>query len=275
MKVEKVLLVVSFIMILMIPVWLFAAVPEIKEVSGDYADVSEFLGKVALTDPDKETATVAIREVFTNNVVDVQGDVYVLEMKSYGEDLLTGESFWDTADTVSVDRKSGKLEDGSYLLFPHHLEKKNIERIKFYSYLPATTAYFEREETIQGLQTYVFSYDVTGTDLSVNYPLWTAKGESLLSHDSGMIWIEPVSGHIVRAETSWDVVLKSNPDKHIDTGTMWYSDDTIYTHVRHAQNEKRTVLLSEVLFPILLGLVALAFMTTIAIAAPKRKRRKK
>jgi len=121
-------------------------------------------------------------------------------------------------------------------------------------------AKFEEVEFVKELETYKFSYYLEPFDLTVHFP-WI-KGYIVKGDHRGTIWVEPVSGRIVRWVFGGDNKLFDPSTleeiRDLNTWSLEFGEDTISNQVRLAQNTKQQIILYERIIPILLAIIAIA-----------------
>jgi hypothetical protein len=276
MKVEKFLVLSAIVLLIAAPIWSVFIAPKLAHMQCDDTDYVMYFGNATWTNPNEAPLAVAFREIATKHVISETGNTMTLGLTTTAEDLISKENFWESVDEIIITKITHEYVNGEGRFnFPINLEKKDVEHIKYYSYLPASTFKFEREDLVDGLLVYVYGFDVQGTDVTGNYPAWASSGKQILSHDFGTMWVEPKSGHVVNEVANWDIGFADGSGK-VDVGGMWYTEDTMKGEVFEAQNEKRSLLLYDVLVPLLFVIIALAFLAAVFdIQPPKRKKGRK
>jgi hypothetical protein len=128
-------------------------------------------------------------------------------------DVATGQVTYEYSYHAPVDPRTGAhLKEeyrGDYFLFPRNVEQKTY-KMRF-SYLKGIPVVFQREDDVEGLATYLFTYRGRGeyTESYVGttqYPGIKVKpGQEIKCADDQFIfkaWVEPVTGEIIRIEES-------------------------------------------------------------------------
>lgn len=126
-------------------------------------------------------------------------------------DPATGAITWEYIYSAEVDPGTGEHlapeYRGQYFVFPRHVEKR-IYTLR-YSYLKGLPLAFEKEDELDELHTYLFSYrgrveyteSFAGTE---NYPGVPVKpGEEIKCADDRFVyrmWVEPLTGETVKIE---------------------------------------------------------------------------
>jgi hypothetical protein len=134
-------------------------------------------------------------------------DLYVIH------DPVTGERIWEYVSRADVDPRTGAHlapeYAGDYFVFPRHVEPRTY-RLRF-SYIKGVPVVFEREDEIEGLGTYVFSYrgPAEYTDAYVGNlgmpGLSIRPGQEVRCADDQYVlrvWVEPLTGETVKIQES-------------------------------------------------------------------------
>lgn len=175
-----------------------------------------FLGSSSTPDektgqfPDKDTLNTYEREM---TLADESGrpTVVVLEYRYTGYEHGTRKITWEYITRELVDPWTGaRLEpefQGDVALFPRNTQKQTYSLRT--NYLKGVPLRFEREERIEGLNTYVFSYKGRGEYTesyagSPKYPgIRVEPGQEIKCADdqfSIRAWVEPVTGEIIKVD---------------------------------------------------------------------------
>jgi hypothetical protein len=256
-------------------------VPELLKLPRDYSrDFTLFF--LSNEDYDLEdgfSGDSIVNAVSKDKTISVDGDNQVIE-SYYIAETLAGELAWEARNKFSIDRETRENINrndegarGSYFVFPQELEKKSY-KIWPLGYNHSFDVQFDGVENVEGLEVYHFSFTDEITDDTEDYT-WielipdTYHVNSVQSAD---FWVEPVTGKIINFD---DGGISYYTDKitgeKIQDFLTWqdkFNNDTIANQVRIAQNEKQKIFLYERWIPILLGLIAFAFL--IALFASRR-----
>jgi hypothetical protein len=278
-KIQKLYLLLFVLFLVAIPAWRYFAVPELLKLPGDYFSETDIYGTenvfdLTSNDYEGEEIVQVIRSVTAKELEGSKVKINDFFSSAY----LSGEVYYKTDQAFIVDRVTKKIQDTDiYFEFPRNLTKENYSTWFYYLTEPFEVK-FEREEKILGLETYLYSYNLefdATSGFSEADPL-VPKEYYVKEVPSGKIWVEPVTGVIVNLADEGtdyyvektDSVISAPVVSPLVKWTATYSDDTIANQVRIAQNEKQKIHLYERWIPILLGLVALAFL--IALFASRK-----
>jgi hypothetical protein len=190
-----------------------------------------------------------------------QTGMEAVELHTIVHKLPDNELYWEQSTVVTYDKNSLKVEGGEALMhFPPHLEKTGYT-LRMFSYVPDSGARFRfvGEDTIAGLKTYMFQFDVDGLDWTANYTFPLTADTRIISHDWGTVWIEPVSGVLVNHKEQWVASVDggSYHGQQVDAGSMWFAADTVTKQVFMAQNLKRASILYEQVLPLAMASIGL------------------
>jgi hypothetical protein len=166
---------------------------------------------------------------------DQAADALVLEDHYVVKDPLTGQTTWDYMFRAPVDPRTGAHLDvpyrGDYFVFPREVEKTTY-RLR-YSYLKGIPVAFQREEQIEGMTTYLFSYRGRGeyTESYAGTAEYTGitvqPGQEIKCADdqfSFNVWVEPVTGELLKVDegcTSGDYLFDIATGKALSPVLRW------------------------------------------------------
>jgi hypothetical protein len=278
-KIQKTYLLLFIFFLAAIPAWRYLVAPELLKLPGDYAYRTDIYGT--------ENAYDVTMDVFEGEeIVQVARKVTAKELQGdkiklndfFSSAYLSGEIFYKTDQDFIIDRTTKKIQGtDAYFEFPRSVKKEEYTTWFYYLTEPFKVK-FEQEENILGLETYLFSYGLEFDATSGFSEADTLVPEvySVKEAPNGKIWVEPVTGIIVKlADEGTDYYVEKTGSvitaPIISPTLKWtaiYSDDTIANQVRIAQNEKQKIQLYERWIPIMLGLIALALL--IALFASRK-----
>lgn len=193
-------------------------------------------------------------------------------------DYVTGKVTWEYRTVAIVDPASGALQDSAHrdeqYVFPRRTERKTY-RLSW-SYVDNIPLAFEREEEIEGLGLYLFSYHGAGEYTqsyggTPDYPGVKVKpGETIRCADDQWklrLWVEPSSGELVKLDescASGDYIYAHN-GKKIGAIMRWggvTTGDSLVRRIIDVRIRKRNLYLIETVLPAAaaaLGALFLAF----------------
>jgi hypothetical protein len=270
-KIQKTFLGLFILFLAIIPLWRYLVVPELLKLPGDYAYQTNIYGTENVYD-----VTVGVFE--GEKIVQVARKVTAKELQ--GDKIKLNDFFSSAYSSGEIFYKTDQdfiQGTDAYFEFPRNVKKEEYTTWFYYLTEPFKVK-FEQEENILGLKTYLFSYglEFDATSGFSEADLLVPEVYSVKEVPSGKIWVEPVTGIIVKlADEGIDYYVEKTENvitaPIISPTFKWtaiYSDDTIANQVRIAQNAKQQIILYERWIPILLGLIALALL--IALFASRR-----
>jgi hypothetical protein len=235
------LLFVSTIALVAAGIGKYVAAPRyLLRIPPGWAWESSFIGNLTYADPqtgtfpEKDEVLVTERSLRSrprdkrSHAAQIQDRYTILHPQS-------GKKVWDYVLEVHVNAATGMHEDaahrGDYYVFPRHVSKGTYRLRQ--SYLKGIPLSFEAEETIDGLNTYVFSYhgpaeyteSYQGSAEFAGVPV--AAGQEIRCADDQFfyrIWVEPLSGDTVKvAEScvSGDSIYETRTGKLVKPVARW------------------------------------------------------
>ena len=270
---KNILIIGSVIIILLLPLWYFAVVPEFEKMPVDYKFSIDLFGTDNVYDLESdefmgEKVTNIKRSISAHK--STKETVTVKDVFAVNE--LSGKLIYQIEQDFIVNRNTKVIERTSqlaYFEFPRNVEKKEYP-VWFYYINNPEIASFEKTEEIQGLTTFVFflkhKFDNT-LGVAEGNPLVPEKYNTVAELDA-KIWVEPKTGIIVKMEDygsssyveKTDDVFTADIIKPFLKWTNKYSSDSTSKQVLIAQNERFKLLLIKTIIPLLL-VVAIALIT--------------
>lgn len=189
------------------------------------------------------------------------------------------EALTDPKTGINLDTKS----PDEYFVFPRNVEKKTYKLR--YSYLKGIPVLFQREEEVEGLNTYLFSYKGRGEYTesylgTAEYPGIPVKpGQEIKCRDDQFlfrVWVEPTTGESIKVDEScysgdyvYDIASGNAIQPVLRWGGVTAGDDVIQ-RVNQAQDERTRYLATGLYLPLVLligGLISLV----VGLLPTKRK----
>lgn len=177
---------------------------------------SNFIGAQTYADektnrfPEKDAQGFYVR---TLQVVERKGEAVTMEDRYVIRDPKTNEKTWEYVYRAQVDARTGAHLDpmyrGDYFVFPREAQPTTY-RLRF-NYIKGVPLTFQREEDIEGINTYLFAYKGRGEYTesyagSADYPgVVVAQGQEIKCADDQFVlrlWVEPITGEILNLEES-------------------------------------------------------------------------
>jgi hypothetical protein len=278
-KIQWMLLAAGLLVLIMIPVWLLLILPALEKMPQDYFSRVEFVGEERIRQPGEGDLgpVFPMKEVINWQVLTRKGDVLILQMNWKAEDLNSSQVVWETRGSVGIDmntrqlvRGYGDIDREGYFGFPVNLEKKDYE-IWHPGLYGKNNAVFQREETVKGLRTYLFTFDIKDLPSSDNYPQFNPRQAVMDVKDK--FRVEPVTGRIVDYEEWFESrLLKTDlPEQIIDVGTFRFTDATVLQQVQLAEKELLLRQVFKLWIPLTLGIIAMVLILGAALSGKKRK----
>lgn len=178
----------------------------------------------------------------------------------------SGAETYKSDFSAPVDPQTGAIVQsdyqGQYFIFPRNVQKTSytIHQVN----IPGIAVTFDKEETIEGLLTYLFSYQGAFVTTSNNPPL--PAGQVTKCKDDQFIqrfWVEPVTGEIAKMEwgcLSALYVYDTATQKYLNPVARWHgisSSDDVLRHVGDIQAQRSTLAWVTTYIPLLLVVVGL------------------
>lgn len=168
-----------------------------KSLNKGYTDI--FTDKENFYRKDEELARV-------DTIIDQIDDVFIVSSSVQGF-TPEGELIFEGSGRYAVDKRTkqnipgiGDVDRGGYFAFPPNAQKQTY---RFHSpeVLEAEgDVVFEKEDQIQGLKAYVYTYDLSDLDKTQYFPNSLTGGERVVGDHSGRFWVEPRTGTILKFE---------------------------------------------------------------------------
>lgn len=290
-NIQKIFFLLFVLFLAVIPAWFLLVVPSATiRISNNWEWVTKFEGSASWADANDEWGetliSVSEKEI---TIVNDFGEYVVLRDRYSTKDPISGEITWEYIPKFAVNKETAKNvthsgvpdRTGYYYMFPRNVEKTTYE-IWGLNYLKKISLTFIKEETIEGLDTYLFEFrgDMESSETyaeSEEYPGVELTGnQEVRSPGDGLTikyWVEPVTGEIVKIDerSAGDYIVDKNTGEKIAKLSKWTgktTGDTVLNLVKATQNKKQMILLYERWIPILFGLIAFAFL--IALFASRK-----
>ncbi len=216
---KKIFIVASLILFGFTAVWHFGFVPRLTErIPAGWSWKAEFIG--ISTYPDAQTGKLPEKDEINiyrrgmRVVAETDRPRAVLMEDTFDSlDPATDKKTWEYKSRAEVDPRNGAHLEKEYLgdvfVFPRFTEKKTYKfRNNDINGLPLA---FQREEEIEGIQTYLFAYRGRAEYTEVyagtaEFPGFVPEaGQEIRCGDDQFVlqmWVEPVTGEILRLDES-------------------------------------------------------------------------
>lgn len=283
---KKVFIAAGLLLFGLTAVWQFALVPRLTErIPPGWSWKADFIGINSYADPetgklpDKDAANIYERRIYLASETDRPRSV-MLEDSNASLDPKTRKKTWEYIYRAQVDPQTGahlqKEYLGDYYIFPRFVEKKTY---KFRNnYIKGVPLAFQREEMVEGVQTYLFAYhgygeyteSYAGTE---DYPgLKVESGQEIRCDDDQFIlkaWVEPVTGEILKLDEgcmSGDSFYETATGKRLGAVDRWAGDtvgDDVIERAKTISGERTKLLWTTHYIPsilLLAGLLCFGFV---------------
>jgi len=254
--------------------WSVFVVGELHKMPTDYEIILEQEGndRVLNTIGGELSDPFQLREIFRVKVVNVEGSVLEIYSTVVGKDSATGEIIFDSTVTYFVDRDTRKhvKEVEGYFSFPQNVKKQNYELFHSIVLGPATFV-FERVETINDLEVYIFSCESLGNDVSYAYQKFEPK--KIMYDGRCRTAIEPVTGSTISFELDWDNYFVEDGVRgdQVEFGDKKSTEYSQFDLIEHAKTLKQVYFLYETIIPVLIGGILSSIFIGIIILNEKIK----
>ena len=216
---KKIFIVAGLILFSLAAIWHFALAPRLTErIPSNWTWNAEFIGISTFPDsqtgelPEKDETNIYRRGMHIVSQTD-HPRAALLEDTFVSLDPATGKKTWEYNSRSEVDPQTGLHLEKEYLgdvyVFPRFTEKKTYQLRN--SDIKGFPLAFQREEEIEGIQTYLFAYRgraeytevYTGTE---DFPGTVPEaGQEIRCGDDQFvlqIWVEPITGEILKLDES-------------------------------------------------------------------------
>jgi hypothetical protein len=276
--------------------WTFALAPRwTQRLPQGWSWKSRSVATMVLADPKTGTfapETIAIPQAIEATIVDNSSRPSAVKVRDRytAYDAATDQVVWEYLFSASVDPQTGKHLNpeyrDDYFVFPRNLEKKTY-KIR-YSFLKGLPVKFQQEETVGGLNAYVFGYKgpIEYTDTYAGTPDYPGMkiepGQDVRCADDGFVfkgWVEPLTGEIIKLEVSCysgDYTYDIATGKKLMLIESWggvTAGDDVTARVRYLTGERTRLLWLTRFIPgllLLAGLVSGGLLVASMIRARRR-----
>jgi len=292
-----------FLLILSVLVWQFVA-PSLAKVKlnqksvtvseaqdATYLETSKEKGAVIRTDQDIRATRTVHGDVKSGNDERVVFDVaLVIENKTdnaliranidrLAMDRRTSEAI--ACCNESFDGKEIKHSGISYK-FPFDTEQKTYQ----YFDTTARAAFpmrFKGEEKVKGLDVYKFEQDISDEEIEEREVPGSLVGQpevkgnvtaTLVYNNVRTVWVEPVTGSIVRGQEAQKQVLRTSDaqDTVVLDALLAFTDETVTEQAKTAEENKASVQMISTIIPAVLAVLGLILLLVglLLVRSPRR-----
>ena len=242
-----------------------------------YAVVSNFRASMA---DDWEAITLTGRRLdkallASGDVVIVQGDLY------WNTD--TGEALFESSGLYGVDRttRQNRPDFGDFNRLGQYLFPLHVQPITYdywdQNFIGQRTARYDRTETVEAEETYVFNFTGAAMDETAGYSQLPDVPERYFTFTdgAGTLWVEPLSGIVVDyTEKGESYFVDRATGARLANFYEWearYTTETRTSQLELARTARLRIVLLEVWLP---GMLLLAGVTLLGVALFVARRRR-
>jgi hypothetical protein len=264
--------VISIVLLLLIPIWLFYIAPNILALPEDYTYSADIVSLDNFYDLEKKGFgdPISSDTLFTYSINGKRRDTFLID-NLFDVRSPDGAPIFSVVRNYAIDRYSRKhvknlgdeRRDG-YLFAPPGLKKGQNYKYWHVNYNSPAPMKFVGETFIEGLKVYIYEANFISDQTLELLHLPGVPDNLGIELDIKLTqWIEPVSGRMIKYEDSTTAYYYK-----ISTGQRvypWnrfsnrYSADSILEQVRAAYYEKQFFIFVNILVPIIIGMMALIF----------------
>lgn len=265
--------IISVILLLFIPVWLFLIAPELTKIPDNFNYRATVFSIDNFYDSGKQefSGEAASDTKFYYEVVDKKDGILIIK-NVFDVRTFTGEKIFSVERLYGIDPKTGKHVLGygdkdreGYLFAPRNLEKGRDFVYWHINYDTPANMKFQEEETINGLVVYRYEADYHADQTKNLGHLPGVPKERGVNLDIRLqLWIEPVTGRMIKYEDHtvayyYDINTKERiyPWNQFHNN---FSEVSINENVAAANYEKLELFVVEKVIPVLLALIALLLL---------------
>ena len=266
--------------------WWTERIPPGWEWKAHYIGIQTFPDPVTGVLPEKDVTGVYERMIRIKSE-EVHRRTVRLEDHYVIRNALSGKVEWEYVYAADVDPATGQHVTapyrGEYFVFPRHVEKRQY--VLRYSYMKGLPLDFEKEDWIDDVQTYVFSYRgrceyteaYAGTEEYAGVKV--EPGQEISCADDQFfirVWVEPVTGEAVKVEEgcySADYVYEIATGKPVRPVLRWggmTAGDDVIRRLEVVRSQRMHQLWEEWYFPAALLVAGLALLGAGALRVWRR-----
>jgi hypothetical protein len=271
-------------LLIFLPIWYFAVVPEFEKMEEDYENVIHYnrLSNTNHKIGGEWAGERFVRGTTVEKRIKQEGNVILME-GHYIAQGLNNEKIWEVKKNYGIDAKTrkiingyGQYADNSYYLFPTKLRSENYN-IWFPQYLYPVQLNFIGIEKINELEVYHFEAKNFLFDDSEGFEYLDLVPEEykVFADATVNVWVEPISGIMIDFEGGGVAYYADkNSNKKIQDMQTWsnkYTDGTITIQVLKAKNERFKLLLIKIVIPLLLAVAVVIITLFLSFKGEKKK----
>lgn len=287
---KKIFLITGIVIIIISAVWYFMIAPQLSlRIPRDWKWESKYVGYNDWADSTGNFTQKlpTLYDRFMKVIDDTGYPDSISIIDSYiALDPTTKVKIWEYTLNATVDPKTGKhlnpAYQNDYILFPMNVEKKSYS-IR-YNYLKGVPVSFQKEEVIEGVNTYFFYYKGRGEYTesyagTQDFPgVKVKEGQEICCSDDQFVlklWVEPLTGEILKLSeecASGDYIYEIATGAKITAISRWGGEtagDDVFNRVKLINSKRTNLFLINSYVP--LGLIFIGMLLLIAGIVTKKK----
>ncbi|MFB5620156.1 MAG: porin PorA family protein [Nitrosopumilus sp.] len=245
--------------------WYVILVPEFNKLNDDYRLDIEYSAQSTHVDDvyGELKGPYYQTDILSEKVIGKEGNILTIKSSVTGKKVGTDEIMFHVEDVYNVDAQT--------LM---HVDKPNkrwgflpgVEKIDYEFFHPAVfyddPMIFKKTEDVHGIETYVFETITKDADTSRAFPQF--EPHTIHTDTTSRLWIEPITGQLVRFEKIWDNYLVENGQR-VNTIQMGGKHTTEFTElilVGYAKTKMETIQFQNFVLPVFILIAIFSFGTT-------------
>ena len=212
-----------------------------------------------------------LNEILHQKVSSIDGNTLTISSKISGERADNGQIVFELTKEFFVDRYSMMHTDKDNLLFGF---KPGVEKRDYHFFHPLVfdeaILVYQDTDIINGLEVYVFTAENKNNDVSAAFPQYSPH--TIYSDTLSTLWIEPITGDLLRFEKHWDDYLVEDGVR-INTVELGWKKTTTLSEFILSENSKTKIVL-ETFHHTALPIIIVGIYFTVGITYILRKKLK-
>jgi signal transduction histidine kinase len=237
--------------------WFSVIIPEQFSLPTNYSRSTEFFGKDKIVGEfggsfNEETKH---QRNSLERVVKLDGDILKIEAEIVSKHVISDKVVFNAFDSYDVDRITKKHVDSDlYYAFPSNVEKTSYDFLHPVIHRPTTMQYVSTQ-IIDDLEVYFFQCAPSINDNSAAFPQF--EGKTIKVEYSCNLWIEPITGKLIKMEIGWDNYFVEDGKKVHPTqiGGSGASDLFVFDAVKLAKYQLEILNIYERILPMVFWII--------------------
>ncbi|MBI5378067.1 MAG: DUF3068 domain-containing protein [Thaumarchaeota archaeon] len=246
--------------VMVVAFWTFIIMPEYEQLPTNFTLDMEYEGKDQIVDDvhGKLSEPYALKDTLSQKVMSVNNNILTISSTVTGMKVDTGEIVFQDNQTYDVNRVTLMHSDkpNKQFGFLPGVKKQNYDFFHPLIFDDAVLV-FQGTDKINDLEVYKFSVKSLEHDVSSAFPSFSSY--TIWADTYATLWIEPITGDILRFEKSWNNYLVED-GLHKNTIEKGWKHTTAFTESILTQNAKTKIInlnFSKVVMPVFLASMSL------------------